>query len=491
VRFLLRMWRRVPEPALKEILRSMVEGSLNGMACGGLYDHLGGGFFRCSTDVRWQIPQFEKTLYDNALLALAYGEAAQAFHEDTMYIDVMAETLKFLMARLQAPNGGFYSALHSVTDGSEGSFYTWRYDELRKRLSPEELDAFVGAFGVTEWGNFENGTNHLKLEDMEEGWAARSDASVYAAICQLRVHREKRQQPVCDDKLVAGWNGLAIHALAMGHRVLRKEGLGKQYLEAAQKAAARLCEMVVDGKLMRIRHGEGHGASEGMLEDYTFSIQGLLALYQEDFDLQWYHKAVELQGLQDELFTGLGKRYSLSPLHNSPLPPRQDFLDSELPSAQATAITNLLCLNALSLDTANPGPAAELLQHAEKLLLAVGDSVVKAPLSHASYLIALDQYMDSQTVVVMTDGPVQGDEGAISLIGSLGAKYFPQALVIACDVANKDTGPAMLRDKELSGGAGAVYVLGSEGNVEFNNAAADHAPEAHSALENPSEIQFE
>jgi len=121
----------------------------------------------------------------------------------------------------------------------------------------------------------------------------------------------------------------------------------------------------------------------------------------------------------------------------------------------------------------------------------VGDSVVKAPLSHASYLIALDQYMDSQTVVVMTDGPVQGDEGAISLIGSLGAKYFPQALVIACDVANKDTGPAMLRDKELSGGAGAVYVLGSEGNVEFNNAAADHAPEAHSALENPSEIQFE
>lgn len=233
LRFLLRMWRRTPEPTISEILKTMVEGSLTGMCCGGLYDHLGGGFFRCSTDVRWQIPQFEKTLYDNALLSLVYAEAAQAFKDDSTYREVLCETLKFMMTKLQAPDGGFYSALHSVTEGSEGSFYTWRYDELRRRLSHEELESFSKAFGLTEWGNFENGTNHLKLEG-EEGWATRADASVYAAMCQLRIHRDKRVQPQADDKLVAGWNGLAIHALAMGHRVCQEEEIGRQCLEVAQ-----------------------------------------------------------------------------------------------------------------------------------------------------------------------------------------------------------------------------------------------------------------
>lgn len=490
LRFLLRLWRRVSDPTLKEIMKTMVEGSLRGMCCGGLYDHLGGGFFRCSTDVRWHIPQFEKTVYDNALLAIVYGEAAQAFQDNPMYTDVMLETLKFMLSRLQAPGGGFYSGLHSVTDGGEGSFYTWRYDELRRRLSPEELASFCGAFGVSEWGNFENGSNHIRLENDEEGWALRSDASVYAAMCQLRVHREKRLQPQADDKLVAGWNGLAIHALAVGHRIFRESENGRQFLEAAQRAAAQLCAMWVDGKLLRMVRGEVSGSADGMLEDYAFGIQGLLALYQEDFDVRWYEMAMQLQQAQDELFGGLGKRYSLSPLHNSPLPPRQDFVDSELPSAQGVAIHNLLLLNTLNLSSSKPQQADAYLQKAEQLLLAVGDSVVKAPLSHASYLIALDQYMDSQTVVVVTQGPVEQSD-AVGLLAKLGTEYLPQAVFAASDVAQKEGGPPLVHDKELFQGATGVYVLGSEGNLEFNNTVADHEAEVRTALDNPSEIRFE
>jgi len=494
LRFLLRMWRRVSDDTLREILRNMVEGSLAGMCCGGLYDHLGGGFFRCSTDVRWQIPQFEKTLYDNAQLALVYAEAAQAFKDVPMYTDVMVETLKFMISKLQAPEGGFYSGLHAVTDGSEGSFYTWRHDELRRRLSEEELASFVEAFGVTEWGNFENGTNHLKLEDAEQGWRVREDSSVYAAITQLRVHRDKRKQPEADDKLVAGWNGLAIHALAMAHRVLRgntESSAGKQFLEAAQRAAEQLLTMEVEGKLVRIVRAGQPGANEGILEDYAFSIQGLLSLFQEDQDPRWHEAAVRLQQLQDDHFSGLGKRYSLSPLHNSPLPPRQDFLDTDMPSAQSTAISNLLTLNALSLDPSNPDQAGVMLQQAERLLLAVGDAVMKSPLSHASYLIALDQYMDSQTILILTPGAVEANSEAASMLADIGASYFPHAVVVAADAGKLSGALAVLQGKELVDGAASIYVLGSEGNEEFKSVIGGHEDSAMAALHNPSEIRFE
>merc|ERR1712100_837813 len=169
----------------------------------------------------------------------------------------------------------------------------------------------------------------------------------------------------------------------MGHRVFKGEETAKKLLEGAQKAADQLCNMFVDGRLIRIRRGQQLGSNEGMLEDYVFAIQGLLALYQEDFNQRWFDTALQLQQAQDECFTGLGKRYSLSPLHNSPLPPRQDYLDGDLPSAQSTAITNLLTLNALNISDGEA--AGAMLQQAERLLLAVGDTVMKSPLSHASY----------------------------------------------------------------------------------------------------------
>lgn len=245
--------------------------------------------------------------------------------------------------------------------------------------------------------------------------------------------------------------------------------------------------MFVDGKLARISRGGVHANSEGMLEDYAFVVQGLLALYQEDFDYKWYEGALALQEAQENLFSGLGKRYSLSPVHNSPLPPRQDYVDTDLPSAQATCISNFLTLNAM--EQANSKTADKMLKEAEKLLLAVGDGAVKAPLSHASYLNALDQYMDSQTVVLVTPGDVKSNAGAE--LGTLGTHYFPQVVFVSCDIANRDHAAPVASDKELLQGAASLYILGSEGNVEFSNPIAEHISDACSALNNPSEICFE
>jgi len=219
-------------------------------------------------------------------------------------------------------------------------------------------------------------------------------------------------------------------------------------------------------------------------------VEGLLALYQEDFNMSWYELARELQDAQDSLFGGIGKRYSLSPVANSPLPPRQDYRDTELPSAQATAIANLLVLNAMSLEPGKNNTESErFLQKAEKLLLAVGDSVVKEPLAHASYLSALDLYMDSQTVVIVTPGAVK-ESTASGLLTELGNNYFPQAIYLASDANQVAQAPLVVRDKELYQGSAAVYILGSEGNIEFNHMVQGHDMDARAALDNPSEIRF-
>lgn len=142
------------------------------------------------------------------------------------------------------------------------------------------------------------------------------------------------------------------------------------------------------------------------------------------------------------------------------------------------------------MDPSNLKPAESFLQHAEKLLLSVGDNVVKQPLSHASFLIALDQYMDSQTVVIVTPEAVDRSS-ATQFLGSIGMKYVPQVVFVACESGKKDTGPPLLKDKELIGGAASIYILGSEGNIEYKGTLSDDNPEACAALQNPSEIRFQ
>lgn len=242
----------------------MVRGSLTAMCTGGLYDQLCGGFFRCSSDVCWQIPQFDKHVAHNALLATLYCEAYQAMGVE-MFIQVAKETLDFILHSLSGPDGSFMSSISATTsEASEGTHYLWKHDELIRRLSPQEFEAFADTFGVTEWGNFEDGSNHLRLEQTEgckgeDTWHSRYDDAVQAAMGKLRAAREKRELPPADDKVVAAWNGLVITAFAKAYRVFlaSDEDSAGQYLKAAQTAASKIkANLWRDGKLYRVGHAD-------------------------------------------------------------------------------------------------------------------------------------------------------------------------------------------------------------------------------------------
>merc|ERR1712166_1532593 len=275
----LRLWRRSGQ---NPMLQTMVEGSLKGLCCGGMYDHLGGGFF--------------------------------------------------------------YASLRAAASMAEGGFYLWKYDELIRRLSEQEFEAFQNVFGITEWGNFEDGANHLRM-DREAGWGLRADANIGRALTKLKAAREKRETPPVDDKIVVGYNGLVISALAKAYRVMLSvdEPAALKYLEAAQTAAAQLRQnQFRDGVLWRIGSADPsrQSSTPGMLEDYSYTVQAMIDLYQNDFNPAWLEWAVQLQGLMQQEFGGIGKALSHAPLKHSLLPPFQDFGDhGDLPNPLALSIS--------------------------------------------------------------------------------------------------------------------------------------------------------
>ena len=372
---------------------------------------------------------------------------------------------------------------------AEGGFYLWKYDELIRRLSEQEFEAFQNVFGITEWGNFEDGANHLRM-DREAGWGLRADANIGRALTKLKAAREKRETPPVDDKIVVGYNGLVISALAKAYRVMLSvdEPAALTYLEAAQTAAAQLKQnQFRDGVLWRIGSADPsrQSSTPGMLEDYSYTVQAMIDLYQNDFNPAWLEWAVQLQGLMQQEFGGIGKALSHAPLKHSLLPPFQDFGDhGDLPNPLALSISTGLILSALTGDETH-------LKNAENLLLAVGDAAIKCAPSHSQYLTALDLYMDSQIATIVTPGDVQ--EGARAALAAMGTQFLPHVVVCAASEAQKSQQPsAVLHDKDLIDCAATIHVLGSENNLEFSGALVTDADidSAMSALQNPSELKL-
>src|SRR3989344_1472326 len=289
--FLLRHHRRVPA---SEAL-SMAALTLDRMASGGIYDQLGGGFHRYSVDEKWLVPHFEKMLYDNALLVHAYAEAYQVTQKP-MYADVVNETLAYIRREMTHPEGGFYSAQDAGEVQKEGEFYVWSYAELAEALPPEELTAFAHLYGATKAGNFEDGKNIPHIADPVR-WREREAAEVRDARWRLFSLRPRRHPPHLDDKILAGWNGLMITACAKAYQVLGNA----EHLAAAQASARFLREKLwQNGKLLR-RYRDGDSRFRATAEDYAYLIQGLLHLYESDFDIAWLDWARELQKQQDDL----------------------------------------------------------------------------------------------------------------------------------------------------------------------------------------------
>lgn len=278
--------------------REMAEKTLESMYRGGLFDHVGGGFSRYSTDERWLVPHFEKMLYDNALLVLAYAEGYRCTRRP-VFEAVVRRTLDYVLAELLSPEGGFYCGQDADSDGVEGKYYVWTPDELHQVLPAGEADAFCARFGVTRTGNFEGKSipNLLDSPAWEE-----EPAGMEGIRQRLYEHRRGRTALHKDDKVLTAWNGLMLAALAQAGLAVGEP----RYLEAAKGAADFVRRALTDGDgRLLARWREGEAAHPGKLDDYAYYAWGLLELYGATFMTEYLAEAARLAGLMlDQFFDG-------------------------------------------------------------------------------------------------------------------------------------------------------------------------------------------
>jgi uncharacterized protein YyaL (SSP411 family) len=382
VRLLLRHHRRTGDA---ESLH-MATLTLERMAAGGIHDQVGGGFHRYSTDAEWLVPHFEKMLYDNALLAVAYAEAWQVTGRRD-FARVVRQTLDYLLRDMTSPEGGgLCSATDADSEGEEGRFFVWEARELRDALGLE-AERFLRFHGVTEEGNFEGRSILWVPAPDEDTWEWLAPARE-----KLRELREHRVHPLRDEKILAGWNGLAISALAFGGRVLGEP----RYVAAAARAAEFvLSQMVKDGRLQRTWL-EGVAGVPAYLEDHAFLAQGLLDLFEATFDVRWLTAAVELSEKLERLFGDPegGAWFETATDHEVLLTREKPTRDGAEPSGASVAALNALRLDAFTGDHRWRRIAEEALRYYRRTL-------EEQPAALAEMLVALDCATDVMREVVL------------------------------------------------------------------------------------------
>jgi uncharacterized protein YyaL (SSP411 family) len=348
--FLLRYWKRLGSKKALEI----VEKTLEKMANGGIYDHLGGGFHRYSVDERWLIPHFEKMLYDNALLSRIYFEAYQATQKER-YRRVGEAILNYVLREMKRPKGGFYSTQDADSEGKEGKFYVWTRDEIKGVLGKEKGTPFCAYYGVGPQGNFEGETSVLSIASTLEkvstlyGLPVKDFEKIIEEGRQkLYPEREKRVKPNRDEKILTSWNGLMISGFVDGFKITGDE----RYLVAAREAARFILqEMRSDGHLMRTFH-KGKCQGKGYSEDYSFFIQALIDLYEATFDTGWLKEADDLnRRMIRQYWDEKNGGFFFSGEENESLIARsKNPYDHVIPSANSIAVFNFVRLGHLTGD---------------------------------------------------------------------------------------------------------------------------------------------
>jgi hypothetical protein len=438
LQLLLRVHRRGGDPFALEV----VTKTLDGMARGGIYDHLGGGFARYSVDEAWFAPHFEKMLYDQASLATAYTEAWQVTGRRE-YELVAREILDYVLRDLASPGGGFCSAEDADSEGVEGKFYVWTWDELAALLPEQDFRAVVEAFGVSRHGNWEHGANILHLAPGHE--RATRPPELAAAMARLFEARARRVRPHLDDKVLADWNGLAIAALARAGRAFGEP----RFVAAAQRAARFVLESMrrPDGALWH-RWRDGEAGIPGLLDDHAFVVHGLVELYQADFEPAWLDAAEALQARQDALFRE-GDDYLV---HDGSDPlviaRRVEPLDNVVPAGRSVTALNLLRLGDLA---ARP----ERREQGLALLAASPAAVRRAPGAFAVLLQALDYALDRGRQVAIA-GALDADDTRAMLAALTGG--FRPNQVTAAGPGGADARPGLLAGRTAREGRATAFV---------------------------------
>lgn len=429
--FLMRHGIRKNKPQLlKQVFHTLRE-----MRLGGLFDQIGFGFHRYSTDAEWLLPHFEKMLYDQAMLICAYSEAAAFcrknadFAENSaLFEQTVVETVDYVQRVMRSPEGGFYSAEDADSEGVEGKFYVWQLAELKELLTAQDFEFAAKTWHLTEMGNFadeatgrRDGNNIPHLKSM----LSESEAAQLERIRQtLFTHREDRIHPLKDDKILTDWNGLMIYALARAGRLLKRP----DFIELARDAvgfALTYLYSSVDGFYHRYR--EGDAGIRGTLNDYAWMVSGLLEMYQAHGEAESLALALKFNAeMIDQFYDGHhGGFYMTSEKANDLIVRPKEFYDGAMPSGNAMAIHNLLILNRLT-------GRSEFAVMANRSAASYGKALNDHPSAFAMLMTAFEDLLAEAPEFVVTNP----DQTAREYLEQLRAQLHPGLLIIEKNAEN-------------------------------------------------------
>lgn len=453
--FLMRYYNRTKQPGAW----SMTEWTLRTMRQGGIFDQIGGGFHRYSTDAKWLVPHFEKMLYDQAMLSLAYLEAYQTSAAPKFMITAK-ETLDYVLRDLTSPEGGFYSAEDADSEGEEGKFYLWTLTEIKEALPPEQADFAIKLFGVKPEGNYveppkgRNGKNILHLLVPLDQMATQSNLTMDQVIGELAkitqllyLAREKRVHPAKDDKALTDWNGLMIAALAKANQILGD----KKYLQAAKKSADFILnEMQTSDHRLYHRYAKGEKAIGGFLDDYAFLVYGLIELFEAGFEEKYLQASVELtKAMIGEFWDEInGGFYFTGKTGDADIPRIKQNYDGAVPSGNSVALHDLLRLSRLANEVSFE-------QYASKMLGAFAEDIKGYPMGHTFMLAGLDFLIGPSFNVIVAGNPA--DNGTQGMLDTLRRQYIPSLTLTLWTSERAKAAPAGVSYEKTDGKA-TVYV---------------------------------
>ena len=402
----------------------MVDKSLTHMAEGGMYDQLGGGFHRYSTDREWRVPHFEKMLCDNALMVRLYLDAFQATQQE-IYQVIAEDIFDYVDREMTSSEGAFFTSQDADTEGREGIYFTWELKEVLDLLGPRHAQVFSKMYGITPAGQLERRNVLRVMQDMEK--TAEAEGVPIFEVGHIIKNgrkalldaRNKRPQPHRDEKILTGWNGLMISALAKGFIVFRKES----YLQRATTCANFIWSTLwKDGSLLRV-YKDGQARFNGCLEDYAYLLEGLVTLYEASFESHWLEKAQALSQVMIEKFWDEkdGGFFMTASDHEPLIARLKNPMDDAMPSANAVAALALLRLGRLT---------------GNKLFEEKGSQTVRAfqgemeqrPAAFTALLSAMD-YMETSPVEIVLSGP-EDDKEYREMLETLYRDYRPNQTAV-------------------------------------------------------------
>ncbi|MEM2786517.1 MAG: thioredoxin domain-containing protein [Candidatus Nitrosotenuis sp.] len=402
--------------------------TLNKMARGGIFDQIGGGFHRYSTDARWLVPHFEKMLYDNALLPIVYAEAYQITN-DQFYLDVIKKTLDFVLREMTSPRGGFYSALDADSEGEEGKYYVWSKKEIQEILGSDS-DVFCLYYDVTDGGNYEGKTilnNNVAASTIAFHFGISEDKVrqlVEEGSKKLLEIRSKRARPALDDKILTSWNALMVSAFAKSYQVTDE----KKYLKAAQNCLEFIEKNLISGTQVMRTYKNGHAKLNGYLEDYSYLINALIDVFEVTAEPKYLDLATNLANHTIDHFWDEKNNsfYFTADNHESLIIRPKSNYDLSMPSGNSVAANVLLKLYHLT-------QQQRFLEISVKTMETFALAVAENPFGFGYLLNTIYLYLEKPTEITLLNLVNK------KMVDSVTKKFLPEAIVVTVPTADKLT----------------------------------------------------